>query len=82
MLLIDSFNFKEKVTCQTGDSCTKNVEIVSAPLKYLSNFWRNLKMLLINYKTNLIFTWSATCVIVSTTVPNQVTKFAIIETNI
>ena len=56
MLLIDSFNFKEKVTCQTGDSCTKNVEIVSAPLKYLSNFWRTLKMLLINCKTNLIFT--------------------------
>ena len=82
MLLIDSFNFKEKVTCQAGDSCTENVEIVTVPLKYLSNFWRTLEMLLINCKNNLIFTRSATCVIVSTTVPNQVTKFAIIETNI
>ena len=48
MLLIDSFNFKEKVTCQAGDSCTENVEIVTVPLKYLSNFWRTLEMLLIN----------------------------------
>ena len=56
MLLIDSFNFKEKVTCQAGDSCTENVEIVTVPLKYLSNFWRTLETLLINCKNNLIFT--------------------------
>ena len=56
MLLIDSFYFKEKVTCQAGDSCTENVEIVTVPLKYLSNFWRTLEMLLINCKNNLIFT--------------------------
>ena len=35
--LTDSFNFKAKITGQTGDNGTKNVEIM-APLKYLSNF--------------------------------------------
>ena len=35
--LTDSFNFKAKMTGQTGDDGTKNVEIM-VPLKYLSNF--------------------------------------------
>ena len=35
--LTDSFNFKAKITGQTGDNGTKNVEIM-VPLKYLSNF--------------------------------------------
>ena len=35
--LTDSFNFKLKITGQTGNSGTKNVEIM-VPLKYLSNF--------------------------------------------
>ena len=33
----DSFNFKAKITGQTGNHGTKDVEIV-VPLKYLSNF--------------------------------------------
>ena len=37
----DSFNFKAKITGQTGDNGTKDVEIMF-PLKYLSNFWRTL----------------------------------------
>ena len=37
----DSFKFKAKITGQTGDDGTKDVEII-VPLKYLSNFWRNL----------------------------------------
>ena len=45
---------------------TKDVE-VAMPLKYLSNFWRTLEMLLINCKINLILTWSEDCVIPSTT---------------
>ena len=45
--LTDSFNFKTKMTGQTGDNGTKNVEIM-VPLKYLSNFWRTLEMPLIN----------------------------------
>ena len=32
-------------------------------LKYLSNFWRTLKMLLINCEINLILSWSGNCVI-------------------
>ena len=35
--LTDSFNFKAKVTGQTGDNGAKNVEIMVPP-KYLSNF--------------------------------------------
>ena len=45
--LTDSFNFKEKMTGQTGDNGRKNVEIM-VPLKYLNNFWRTLEMPLIN----------------------------------
>ena len=37
------------------------------PLKYLSNFWRTLKMPLINCEVNLILTWSSTCVITNST---------------
>ena len=33
----DSFNFKAKITGETGDNGTKEVEIM-VPLKYLSNF--------------------------------------------
>ena len=51
--LTDSFNFKVKFTGQTGNNGTKDVEIM-VPLKYLSNFWRTLEMLLINCEVNLI----------------------------
>ena len=50
------------------------------PLKYLSNFWRTLAMLLINCEVNLILSWSANCVIVYTKVPNQGVTFTITET--
>ena len=66
----DSFNFKAKITCQTGYNGTKEVEII-LPLKYLSNFWRTLEMPLINCGINLILTWSAVCVVVYTNVANQ-----------
>ena len=65
--LIDSFNFKVKMTGQTGDNGTKNVEIV-VPLKYLSNFWRTFEMPLINCEVNLMLTSSANSFIVSTKV--------------
>ena len=42
----------------------KEVEI-AVPLKYLSNFWRALKMPLINCEVYLILTWSRECVITS-----------------
>ena len=48
----DSFKFKAKITGQTGNNGTKDVEII-VPLKYLSNFWRTLEMPLINCEVNL-----------------------------
>ena len=51
-----SFKFKVKITGNTpADGNAKNVEIM-LPLKYLSNFWRNLEMQLINCEVYLILT--------------------------
>ena len=77
----DSFNFKAKITGQTGNGGTKDVEIM-IPLKYLSNFWRILEMLLINCEVNLILTWSSTCVLIATNIPNQNATFAITDTKL
>ena len=78
----DSFNFKVKITGQTGNDGTdgtKDVEIM-VPLKYLSNFWRTLEMSLINCEVNLILTWPSTCVLVATGIQNQAATFAITDT--
>ena len=72
----DSFNFKTKITGQTGD----NGKMV--PLKYLSNFWRTLEVPLINCKVKLILTWCAGCVIIYTGAAYQVPTFTITETNL
>ena len=69
------------MTGQTGDNGTKNVEIM-VPLKYVSNFWSTLEMPLINCEINLILTWNASCVIVSTNVANQNATFAITDTKL
>ena len=79
--LTDSFNFKAKITGQTGDDGTKDVETM-VPLKYLSNFWRTLEMPLINCEVNLILTWSSTCVIDSTGDANQTATFAVTDTKL
>ena len=55
---------------QTGDNGIKDVEVM-VPLKYSSNFRRTLEMPLVNCEINLILTWSANCVIVSTDAVNQ-----------
>ena len=75
----DSFNFKAKITGQTGNDGTKDVEII-VPLKYLSNFWRTLEMPLINCEVNLILTWSSTCALIATGIQNQNATFAITDT--
>ena len=77
----DSFNFKAKITGRTGNGGTKDVEIM-VPLKYLSNLWRTLEMSLINCEVNLIVTWSSTCVLVATNIPNQNATFAITDTKL
>ena len=79
--LTDSFKFKAKITVQTGNDGTKDVEIM-VPLKYLSNFWRTLEMPLINCEISLILTWSLTCVLVSTVNQNQAATFAITDTKL
>ena len=59
----ESLTAKAKIRGNSLDNRnTKNVEI-AVPSKYLSNFWRTLKMLLINDEINLILTWSTECVI-------------------
>ena len=60
----DSFNSKAKITGQSDDDGEINHVEIMVPLKYLSNFWRTLKMSLINCEVNLILSWSANCVIV------------------
>ena len=77
----DSFKFEAKITGQTEDDGTKDVEIM-VPLKYLSNFWRTLEMLLINCEVNLISTWSSACVLISTNIPNQPAIFEITDTKL
>ena len=79
--LTDSFNFKVKITSRTGNGGTKDAEIM-VQLKYLSNFWRTLEMLLINCEVNLILTWSSACVLIATVNPNQAATFAITDTKL
>ena len=77
----DSFKFKLKITGRTGTGGRKDVEII-VPLKYLSNFWRTLEMPLINCEVNLILTWSSSCVLIATSIPNQNATFAITDTKL
>ena len=79
--LTNSFNFKVKFTGQTENNGTKDVEII-VPLKHLSNFWRTLEMPLINCEVNLILTWSSTCVLIATNIPNQNATFTITDTKL
>ena len=60
--ITDLFKIKQKITHQAGGNRTKKLMV---PLKYLSNFWRNLEIHLINCETNLDLNWSKNCVIVA-----------------
>ena len=76
-----SFNLKVKLTGETGDNGTKDVEIM-VPLKYLSNFWRTLEMPLINYEITVDLNWSEKCIMVATNVANQGATFSITDTKL
>ena len=52
----DSFSFKTKITGQTNDDREINEVETMVPLKYLSKFWRTLKMPLINCEIKLVLT--------------------------
>ena len=68
----ESFKCKSSITGKTSNANNnseqentkpkRNLEIV-VPLKYLSNFWRSLDMLLINCEISLTLTWSKNCVL-------------------
>ena len=49
----------------THNNLTKNDVKIVASLKYFSNFWRSLNMLLINCEVELIWTWFKNCVLIS-----------------
>ena len=51
-------------------------------MKYLSNFWRSLEMPLIDFKINLILTWSGICAILSDSDSNEATTFAKTDTKL
>ena len=57
---------------------TKIVEIMVL-LKYISNFWKNLEMSLINCKINLDLNWSENCIIIATNKAAQATVFSITD---
>ena len=60
------YNLIEYSDNYSKTSNIKDVEI-TVPLKYLSNFWRNIEMSLMNCQINLMLTWSSTCVITNST---------------
>ena len=76
-----SFKFKQETRGQTGNDTIKDVEIM-LPLKYLSCFWRTLELPLINCEINFILTWLANCLLVTSTITNQIPTFTITETKL
>ena len=67
LMMIIFFQVKAKLLGNTAvqpapnaaNGILKNVTI-AVPLKYLSNFWRSLEKLLINYKVELKLRWTKT----------------------
>ena len=74
-----SFRFKEKITGQTGNNGTKDVEIMF-PLKHLSNLWRTLQIPLINCEVSLMLSWSKKCLIIAGIAADQEPTFTITDT--
>ena len=70
------FRFKQQITGQTGNGSTKDLEIM-VPLKYLSNFWRALEMLLSNCDITLQITFSTKSILVAGAAANQARKLRI-----
>ena len=75
----ESFKFKIKITGKTSvASNTKDVKIM-LPLKYLSNFWTTLEMLLINCEISLILSCFDKFALSNDT---KLTTFAITDTKL
>ena len=62
-LMLLPFSLKEKLTGQTGNNGTENIEII-VTLKYLKNFWQTIETPLINCEeVTLDLNWPENCVI-------------------
>ena len=72
----ESFKYKVKFTGQTGADGTKNVKI-AVPLKYLSNFWRNLELPLIFCDVELELRWSENCILIDSNPGMTSVKFTV-----
>ena len=57
IIIVNRLNINKKITDETDANDTRNVEVM-VPLKYLSNFWRTVEILLLICEINLILTWS------------------------
>ena len=57
----DSFNYKTSLTGNLEDNNTEKDVEIAIPLKYLSNFWKNLDMPLINCEISLTLSWYEDC---------------------
>ena len=73
-----SFKFKQKITGQSGNDGTKDVEKI-VPLKYLRDFWRILAIPLSSCEINLILTWLANCFMIANAIESQVWIFSITD---
>ena len=62
----ESFNYKTSITGKLEGNDVEKEDIKTVvPLKYLSNFWRTLKIPLINCEISLELRWSKNCVLTS-----------------
>ena len=62
----ESFNYKTSITGKLEGNDVEKEDIKTAvPLKYLSNFWKTLKIPLINSEISLDLGWSKNCVLTS-----------------
>ena len=59
---VPSFKYKANLIGNTENGRKNGVKI-AAPLKYLSNFWRSLEMLLINCKVEISLKWIERCLL-------------------
>ena len=69
----ESFNYKTSIIGQleNNEDELKNIKVV-VPLKYLSNFLRELKIPLINFEVSLNLKWSKNCVLTSKATRNRI----------
>ena len=63
-----SFKYKARVISDSETNGTKNGVKIAVPLKYLSNFWRSLGMLLINCRVDFSLRLIENCVLTTTAI--------------